>query len=207
MTETLPIDLFDRTEPGARKAHKREILRAALQCFNEFGVEMTPIDTIRERANSSIGSIYHHFGNKEGLIAAIYLAALDDQLTLTQAALTQADSPKASIYALVQSYLQWVTEEPDAARFLFRVRQSVSSGPHKAALAERNKQRYGSLLKRLMNGVQEGSIRALPPETYASLLIGQAESYCKAWLTQRVKTPPLVFAEVFCEAAWRTVSV
>jgi len=207
MTEATLPDLFDRAEPGARKAHQREILRAALLCFNELGVEMSSIATIRAQANSSIGSIYHHFGNKEGLVAAIYLAALDDQLALTQAALAQANSPKTAIYALVQSYLQWVSEEPVAASFLFRVRQSVASGPHKAALAERNKHRYGALLKRLRAGVEDGSIRALPLETYASLLVGQAESYCKAWLTQRVKTPPLAFAEVFCEAAWRSVGI
>ena len=33
---------------------------------------------IRQRSQSSIGTIYHHFGNKEGLVAAIFLAALDD---------------------------------------------------------------------------------------------------------------------------------
>jgi len=207
MTQSTSLDLFDRAEPGTRKAHKRDILRSALQCFDELGVELTPIDTIRERANSSIGSIYHHFGNKEGLIAAIYLAALDDQQALTKAAMSQADSPKAAISALVLSYLEWVCKEPAAARFMFRVRQSVASGPHQAALAERNKSRYQALLRWLKEGVVQGSIRALPAEIYASLLIGQAENYCKAWLTQRVKTSPLAHAEVFCDAAWRSVGV
>ena len=204
----LPVpDLFDRVEPGARKASKRQILRSALACFDEFGVDATPIDTIRERAGSSIGSIYHHFGNKDGLIAALYLAALDDQLALMLPAMTEAKTPKQAIEALVQAYLAWVTQQPELARFLFQVRHSVANGPRKEALAERNKLRYQALLGWLTQGVKDGSIRALPSETYASLLIGQAENYCKAWLSGRVKGSPLDYAETFTDAAWLSIGV
>lgn len=200
-------DLFDRVEPGARKAGKRQILRSALACFDELGVEATPIDAIRERAGSSIGSIYHHFGNKEGLIAALYLAALDDQLALMVPAMSTAESPRQAIAALIQAYLAWVTQQPALARFLFQVRHSVATGPRGDELAERNKVRYQALLGWLRQGVSEGSIRALPSETYASLLIGQAENYCKAWLSGRVKGRPQDYADTFTEAAWRSVGV
>lgn len=200
-------DLFDRVEPGARKQGKRQILRSALACFDELGVDATPIDTIRERAGSSIGSIYHHFGNKDGLIAALYLAALDDQLALMLPAMTDATTPKQAITALVQAYLAWVTQQPELARFLFQVRHSVATGPRKEDLAERNKQRYQALLSWLKQGVKDGTIRALPAETYASLLIGQAENYCKAWLSGRVKGSPLAYADTFTDAAWRSVGV
>jgi len=204
----LPIpDLFDRVEPGARKAGKRQILRSALACFDELGVEATPIDTIREHAGSSIGSIYHHFGNKEGLIATLYLAALDDQLALMMPAMTAAQTPQQAIEALVQAYLAWVTEQPALARFLFQVRHSVATGSRGDELAERNKARYQALLGWLRQGVKDGTIRALPSETYASLLIGQAENYCKAWLAGRVKGRPLDYAGTFTEAAWRSVGV
>ena len=198
-------DLFDRVEPGTRKQSKRQILRSALACFDELGVDATPIDTIRERAGSSIGSIYHHFGNKDGLIAALYLAALDDQLALMLPAMTEARTPKQAIAALIQTYLTWVTQQPELARFLFQVRHSVATGPRKDELAERNKQRYQALLGWLKEGVKDGTIRALPSETYASLLIGQSENYCKAWLSGRVKGSPLDYAETFPEAAWRSV--
>ena len=198
-------DLFDRVEPGARKQSKRQILRSALACFDEFGVDATPIDTIREHAGSSIGSIYHHFGNKDGLIAALYLAALDDQLALMLPAMTEAKTPKQAIAALVQAYLAWVTEQPELARFLFQVRHSVATGPRRDELTERNQRRYQALLGWLKQGVKDGTIRALPTETYASLLIGQAENYCKAWLSGRVKGRPLDHAETFTEAAWRSV--
>lgn len=201
------IDLFERIESGPRNAHKRLILNCALACFNELGIQATTIETIRERANSSIGSIYHHFGNKDGLVAALYLAALDDQMVATQPRIEAATSARNAIEGLVQTYLEWVTERPALARFLSQARASVAEGPFSEELAQRNKQRYGVLLEWLETGVKEGSIRALPRETYASLLIGQSENYCRAWLSGRVKTKPTDFVAVFAEAAWRSIGM
>lgn len=197
--------LFDSVEPGPRKAHKRQILSSALACFNELGIEATTIEAIRTRADSSVGSIYHHFGNKEGLIAALCFAALDDQLNLIQPRMKSAGTPREAIGQLIHSYLEWVTQKPELARFLSQARHAVATGPFGKALGERNKQRYGDLHKWLSQGVSDGAILALPKETYASLLIGPSENFCRAWLSGRVKEPPIAYAEVFAEAAWRAV--
>ena len=197
--------LFEVVEPGPRKAHKREILSCALACFNEVGIEATTIETIRSKANSSVGSIYHHFGNKEGLVAALCFAALDDQLKLFEPRMKTAATPKEAIVQLVHSYMQWVGEKPELARFLAQARNGVANGPFAKDLDARNKQRYGDLHKWLAKGVQDGLILALPKETYASLLIGPAENFCRAWLSGRVKESPIAYAEVFAEAAWRAV--
>lgn len=198
--------VFERVEPGARKTTKRHILKCALECFDEQGLEATTIDTIRQRADSSIGTIYHHFGNKEGLVAAIFLAALDDQQAQIGQALRLATDARQAIVALITTYMTWVTEQPKLARFMFQARTLVASSSFKNELDARNKQRYGSLQNYLTEGVKKGEIRSLPRETYASLLIGQSENYCRAWLSGRVKGAPLEHAEVFAEAAWRSVS-
>lgn len=205
MTHLPDPDLFARVEPGPRKAHKRHILNCALACFNELGIQATTVEAIRERANSSIGSIYHHFGNKDGLIAALFFAALDDQLALTQPRLQAAASAKEAIEALVQTYLEWVTQQPELARFMLQARSTVANGPFGEQLMQRNKERFGAMLQWLEKGIAQGSVRALPRETYASLLIGQSENYCRAWLSGRVKTAPADYVQVFAEAAWRSV--
>ena len=198
--------VFERVEPGARKANKRRILSCALACFDEMGLEATTIEIVRQRSESSIGTIYHHFGNKEGLVAAIFLAALDDQQAQISPAMEQAEDAQGAITALISTYMAWVTDQPALARFMFQARSLVASGKLKSELDARNKQRYGSLLNYLAEGVEKGEIRALPRETYASLLIGQAENYCRAWLSGRVKGTPAEHAGVFAEAAWRAVS-
>jgi AcrR family transcriptional regulator len=199
-------NLFDRVEPGPRKTHKRHILSCALACFDELGIEATTIETIRERASSSIGSIYHHFGNKDGLIAALYLAALDDQFAMAEPRMMNAKTARDAVDALVRTYLEWVTHQPKLARFLFRARHLVASGPYKEELVKRNKQRFETLLNQLATGIKQGVILPLPKELFASLLIGQSENYCRAWLAQRVKTKPLLYVDIFVQAAWTSVT-
>lgn len=206
ITPMTTLDAFDRVEPGARKTHKREILRAALACFVESGIDATTMDTIRARAESSVGSMYHHFGNKEGLLAAIYLAALDDQMRLIAPRVEAASDTRGAIAALIGSYLEWVEHEPQMARFLFQARHHVAAGPQQQALAERNQQRYASLHRRLAEGVKDGTVLKLPREVYASLLIGPAENYCRAWLSGRVKGTPTRHGEIFVDAAWRMIA-
>jgi AcrR family transcriptional regulator len=198
--------LFEAVEPGARKAHKREILSCALACFNEMGIEATTIEAIRAKASSSVGSIYHHFGNKEGLVAALCFAALDDQLQLIKRHIESVTTPREAIAVLIKSYMAWVAEKPELARFLSQARNAVANGPFAKDLAARNKQRYGDLHKWLAKGIQDGDILELPKETYASLLIGPAENFCRAWLSGRVKQSPVACAEVFADAAWRSIA-
>lgn len=207
MSDAPPPDLFARVEPGPRKAHKRLILNCALACFNELGIQSATVEAIRERANSSIGSIYHHFGNKDGLVAALFFAALDDQLALSQPRLDAAASTQDAIGVLVHSYLEWVTQQPELARFMLQARATVANGPFGEELQQRNKLRFGAMLQWLDKGIQDGSLRALPRETYASLLIGPSEHYCRGWLSGRVKTRPAELAPVFAQAAWRTVGL
>src|SRR5690606_17629549 len=70
------MDILERSYPGRRAELKRAILRAGLECFNAQRIEATTIEMIRSGCDTSVGAIYHHFGNKEGLIAALLFAAL-----------------------------------------------------------------------------------------------------------------------------------
>lgn len=197
--------LFDRVEPGARKAHKRSILSSALACFDECGLEATTIEMIRERAGSSVGSIYHHFTSKDGLVAALCFAALDDQLALAQPRIQAVASARDAVAVMVQTYLEWVTLQPQMARFLFQAHSLVAAGPFKQELVERNRQRYSKLYDWLAQGVKDDEILALPKEIYASLLIGQSENYCRLWLEGRAKGKPIGHVDIFIEAAWRSI--
>ncbi len=199
------LDTFDRAEPGARKAGKRQILRVALDRFDMNGIDATTIEDIRDNADTSIGSMYHHFGSKDGLLAALYFIALDDQMALVEPRIENAQDLQGAVAAMVGSYLEWVVQQPKLARFMFQARSYVAAGPHKEGLAERNQRRYGTLLKRLREGVRAGAIRKLPSELYASLLVGQSENYCRAWLSGRVQGKPTGYASIFIEAAWRSI--
>lgn len=196
-------------EPRAAAAQKsdrrQDILDAALACFNDSGLEPTTIEMIRERCGASVGSIYHHFGSKEGIAAALFFGAMEDQSAELARRLGRAADVEAALKALVLSYVDWVTAHPDLARFLYQARGYVAKGPHADELARRNRAHFGALFGWFETHAGRERLLQLPAELYPALIIGAAESYCRAWLSGRVKVAPAVHGPLLAEAAWRAL--
>ena len=87
-------------------ARRASILKAALDCFIGQGVEATTIDDIRRASGSSIGSLYHHFGNKEGIAAGLFIDGIQrlnaDLLRKLKRCKTAEDSVQHGRYAVLR---------------------------------------------------------------------------------------------------------
>ena len=198
-------DLLERACPGERGATRRAVLRQALACFNACGIEAATIEALRQGSGQSVGSIYHHFGNKEGVAAALFFAGFDDQTRAIAARTEAAADVQAAVAALVAAYAGWVTALPDLAAYLFMARETIAQGPHGAALRERLHARYDPIDARLAEGVRAGQLLALPDDVIPALVLGPTESYCRAWLAGRRSAAPTAHAALFAEAAWRSL--
>lgn len=84
---------------------KQEILDAALHCFNQHGYAASTIEMIRELSGASVGSVYHHFGNKESIGAELYQLAMNDYHAILQNLLEQAQSAEEGVKAVTCSYV------------------------------------------------------------------------------------------------------
>lgn len=202
-----PADLLERCYPGRRAESKRLILRCALALFNEQGIEATTIDLIRAESKMSVGAIYHHFENKEGLVAALYMAALNDQGRLRDGYISAAESTEQLVHALVHSYVDWVVGQPEWARFQYQARYAVAKSAFSDQLSQANHARNSKLKEWFEDPIHREAMQNLPLDLVPSLIIGSAESYCRAWLSGRVKRSPDEYREQLAEAAWRTVGV
>ena len=200
-------DLLERVFPGRRGELKRAILRQALLSFNAQGIEATTIEAIRSECGASVGAVYHHFQSKEGVVAALFFAALDDQERLREEHLRNAASAEQGIHALVYSYLDWVEEQPEWARFLFQARSAVSTGPQKTELASRNKALNKKLYAWMSSLSGMEALLHIPAELLPSLIIGPSESYSRAWLSNRVRKSPKHYREMLAKAAWDSVKM
>ncbi|MDC0663808.1 TetR/AcrR family transcriptional regulator [Marinobacter sp. SS21] len=198
------ISILERRFPGRRAGLKREILLQALACFNESGIEATTIDAIKARCETSVGAIYHHFGNKEGILGALFFTALDDQHEHFVHYLERAGTLEEVVFSVVLSYVDWVVKHPDWARFQFQARSSIVKGPHYQELKERNTKTYREL-KEKFAAVGSAQKIAPPFELLPSLIIGASENYCRAWLSGRVQTSPKAYGEQLASAAWRSI--
>lgn len=200
------MDVLERTYPGRRAELKKTILRAALHCFNTHGIEATTIEMIRLACDTSVGAIYHHFGNKEGLVAALFFAALSDQAALRARHFEMAETTRDGVNAAIFSYVDWVASQPEWARYQFSARSAVSSGPFKEELAEKNRIRNRQIQEWFTRPGVGDELASFPSELVPSLIIGPAESYCRAWLSGRVRQSPEMYREILADAAWRSLS-
>lgn len=198
-------NILENRFPGRRAALKREILEQALHCFNDLGVEATTIDAIKARCDTSVGAIYHHFGNKEGILSALFFAAMDDQRQQLERELAGANNLREAVFCIIESYLDWVAANREWARFLYQARSPLAKGAFQQELKDRNAQNYQKLKEQLI-GLGKGDIKIVQPfEILFSLIIGPSENYCRAWLSGRVKTSPQEYRKEFAESAWRSL--
>ena len=189
----------------ARPSRKDEILQAALACFTEHGVDVTTIEMIRDRSGASIGSLYHHFGNKERIIAALYLAGTAQYAELLQRGFASAASAEACVKLLVTSYIDWVVANPDWARFILHSRSRVEAGEMGDALREANRQHFAQILTALAEYRRQGLFKALPDDCFASVVIGPTHDLARNWLAGRTQSELGECRELLAQIAWESV--
>jgi AcrR family transcriptional regulator len=180
---------------------KQEILDAALRGFAEKGLAGTTVEEVRESSGASVGSIYHHFGDKEGIAAALYVAALRDYQDGLLAALAAGDDAERTVKELVRHHLRWVAEDRDRARFLLGGRPPRAAGE----IAELNRRVFRATADWLDEQVAAGQIRAIPFGLFYSVLIGPAQEFCRHWLEGRVDTSLRTAERELAAAAWRSL--
>lgn len=198
-------NLLERLYPGRRAALKRQILLDALDCFLEHGIEATSIEMIRAKSETSVGAVYHHFKNKEGVVAALFFSALDDQTALRDEYLKQAKTLQEVVFGLIHSYVDWVSEQPEFAKFLITAHFNIMQGEEQQQLAQKNKSRNKKIFSLIADFEEFKAFHMIPHEILLSLVIGSTESYCRAWLSQRVKSDPKIYKDLLAKAAWSSL--
>jgi AcrR family transcriptional regulator len=187
------------------KSRKQEILDAALACFIEHGTEATTIEMIRERSNASVGSMYHHFGNKESIAAALYVDALREHSEYQQSLLEKARDAEEGVKAIACAYVDWVSANPDKARFILYSRSVVAKSEMGAEIQKRTSAHVGEVIRWFEPHIENGTMKKLPRECYSSLITGPAHDYARLWLSGRAKTDIKAYRKIFAEAAWSAV--
>jgi AcrR family transcriptional regulator len=176
---------------------KEQILDAALRAFTEKGFAAATVADVRDLSGASTGSIYHHFGDKEGLAAALYVEALRDYQQGVLAVLERERDAERGVKALVRHHLRWVASHPDQARFL------LAGRPPGAAerLHEMNREAFAAVRAWL----DERGLRRIPLDLVYAVVFGPAQEFCRGWLRDRTKSAVTTAERVLAVAAWRAV--
>jgi AcrR family transcriptional regulator len=186
-------------------SRRREIIQAALACFTESGFTETPMAEIRRRSHASTGSIYHHFRSKEHLAAEIYLEGIQDYQEGFVGALEEQTGSREGIFAVISYHLRWIEAHPDWTKYLFRMRHAEFMSEANEEFAQLNKTFFERCARWFARQVKGGAVRRLPPDLYASLLMGPCMELTRQYLSGHVCTPLTEAIPVLADAAWRAL--
>ena len=193
---------------------KRQILLVALRCFTDQGIAGTTIDMIREASGMSVGSLYHHFGNKDKIAAAVFIQGMREFAELLNSYLLEVenlaeldanDKVEQGIKAIVYANIDWISTNPDWARYVFHHRSVVSTAESGDKLASDMQVFLLKIITWFKPYAQQGSLRPVSIELLSSLITGPCHDYARHWLAGRYTTPLSEQREEFALAAWNAV--
>jgi AcrR family transcriptional regulator len=189
----------------ATATRPQEILDAALLAFTTSGYHRASIEEIRELSGASVGSIYHHFGGKEALAAALYLDGLRDYQRSFLEVLEQGGGAEATVTAIVRNHLGWVAKHPKMAAYLMSSREVEVARATDAELRAMNRVVIDATREWVEREVLAGALRPLPTALYYALLIGPAQEFARQWVRRRDREAMRVAERELADAAWRAV--
>ncbi|MGH6874208.1 MAG: choline-binding transcriptional repressor BetI [Aestuariivirgaceae bacterium] len=88
---------------GMRPIRRRQLVDAAIASIHQYGLAETTIARIAEKAGVSPGIIHHYFADKDDLLFETMRHLLEILRRHAVAGLTQAESPRARLHAIVEA--------------------------------------------------------------------------------------------------------
>lgn len=150
------------------------ILDAAERLFLTVGYEATGVDRLAEAADVSLGSIYGHFGGKEGVYAALIDRALELDQRYCDEGWATGEEAIGRLIGLSDGYLRFAREHPGHFRvFRFPPPDAPAGGPV-AGATDRVADRVRGEVQRMAEAIEEaigaGLVRAVDPRRAAVFL-------------------------------------
>ena len=200
----MPQTTKPKTTRVATVARKASVLDAALRCFSERGLDGTTIHDIQRAANCSIGSIYHHFGSKEGVAEALFIVGIERLNRSMLHKLARCTTGEQRVRAVVGQYCAWSVRNSQMATYLHS-RDIDFSAQARARLKDIHDQYIGAVFKLFTPHVESGEIRMLPLDVYVPLISGPIQEYVRRWLSGHHGQAPGTVETLFADAAWNAV--
>lgn len=151
MTEKRP----QSTRMARRRAHTRErILDTAAALFEAAGVKNGRVEDLAEAADVSVGAIYNHFGDKQGIVLALAERSIREfGEALDRALAPQTIEPIERLMSVADLYAQYCLEHRSSFQFVIFNGPDASTGSasDREALAKAERQ----LLERFQGAIQE----------------------------------------------------
>ncbi len=195
-----------RAPAPAETTTRQRLLQAGAQLFLSQGFAETSLDQVRQAAQASNGSLYHHFPTRSHLARALYLEALADYHAALLPVLDKAPPAAAGVRALVIRHIAWLQRQPQHARVLVTLRDATRIDDRSADWADVNAEAFGRLDAWLRDEVAAGRMHRMDLPTFMALVFAPLIQLTGAWLKSPRPTVPRSLQQQLADAAVRAVA-
>jgi AcrR family transcriptional regulator len=166
---------------------RRALLDAALGILAHQGPHALTLREVAKKVGVTPPAMYHHFGDKEALLAAV---AEEGFVELYEAMAGARDAagpkPAARLRALGKSYVHFAVARPAHFRVMFEKLLDYSAYPSLHAAADRT---FATLLESIGAGQEAGVVRRGDPAELALLAWSTVHGLAMLWVGCALQGP------------------
>ena len=156
------------------EADKRQaILNATLELIAEHGFHGTSVSMIVKASRVSTGIVYHYFGSKDEIIAALYGEVKGAFGRHLMNGVVFSDDWRTRLKQIWLNAFRYFITHPKELRFL----EQYDNSPYHHEYADESLNRLKAMIA---EDVQQKRIKALPPAALEALTLGVAFKLAKA---------------------------
>jgi len=165
-----------KLKPEELETRRREIIEAARACFLRAGFHRTTTDEICREANITPGGLYHYFGSKEELIAAVIERSAQNAVDRMKDLIAESMDAE-SAFRQVSSFFSEAMGDPDMDNSTRLEMEIWVEGMKNERLMEKSQRAWAMRQKWLealvRRGIDDGIYDAevVEPRALASLLM------------------------------------
>ena len=185
---------------------KERILQASLELFVDQGYFNTNVPDISKKSKCSVGSIYHHFLNKEEIASSLYFSGITQFRAALDASISEEKDLEHNIKKLVVTFLEFSEDHILLSQYLWLARHNeflTGKIGHPTTVGFDSLGR--KLTKSIKDGIRTKSVPAVRADIMWSIIFGIPLSYIRDWLDGYSTRSPKEVAPVLANACWEAL--
>jgi len=182
---------------------RERVLETAIHLFTQEGYFNTSVPDIVRESEVSTGSIYHHFGDKEGIAKALFEMLVERMETAFKDIEQQHATAEARCRAVIQLLFRITEEEPEVMTFMLFVKHKEFM-PSMAPIC--SSRPFIQMREMVASGMKTGEVRPMDAIVAAASVFGGALRMISLRLDGVLEQPLEVYLDEIWSSAWRSVS-
>ena len=182
---------------------RRQVLDTALRLFTQDGFFNTSVHDIARASGVSVGSIYHHFKDKEGIARALYADLVERMVAALEAVERGHPDTAGRCRAIVAMLFELTEDEPETMEFMIYAKHREFLPGESPVCSSRP---FTMMREMISAGMARGEVRSMDPMVASTSVFGGPIRMITARLDGVIDRPLPEFLDEVWDCSWRAVA-